>query len=177
MKFMPKKLFLFLLIVPVAYSCNNSIAEVVTARAGYNVEAGAEATTIIPSFKMVDQQGNTINLADLKGKKVFVNIWASWCGPCRAEMPSIEKLYSKLDKTKTAFVLLSLDEAPENGIRFAQKSKLSAPVYFPGENLPAIFNVQSIPTTFIFDEKGKMIRRINGGENYDSNEYIQLFSK
>ena len=54
MKFMPKKLFLFLLIVPVVYSCNNSIAEVVTARAGYNVEAGAEATTIIPSFKMVE---------------------------------------------------------------------------------------------------------------------------
>ena len=149
----------------------------VTTRGGNNVAAGDEVAAAIPSFKMFDQQGNAVNLADLKGKKVFVNIWASWCPPCRAEMPSIEKLYSKVDKAKTAFVLLSLDEAPDNGIRFAQKTKLSAPVYFPGENLPAIFNVQSIPTTFIFDEKGKMIRRINGGENYDSNEYVQLFSK
>lgn len=142
-----------------------------------NPAADGEVATTIPSFKMYDLQGNLVNLVDLKGKKVFVNIWASWCGPCRAEMPSIEKLYSKIDKTKTAFVLLSLDETPENGIKFAQKSKLSVPVFFPGENLPTIFNVQSIPTTFIFDEKGKMIRRINGGENYDSNEYIQLFSK
>lgn len=174
---MVKKVFLFLVMIPVVYSCNNSNAEVMTEKNGNHVKGDRPVVTVIPSFKMFDLQGNTVNLADLKGKKVFVNIWASWCGPCRAEMPSIEKLYSKADKSKTAFVLLSLDENPENGMRFVQKSKLAAPVYFPGENLPAIFNVQSIPTTFIFDEKGKLIRRINGGENYDSNEYVQLFSK
>ncbi|WP_276503022.1 TlpA family protein disulfide reductase [Terrimonas pollutisoli] len=174
---MLKKVFLFLLIVPLVYSCLNSNAEEVKATVDGNIEAGEKPEGAIPSFKMFDQQGNTVNLADLKGKKVFVNIWASWCPPCRAEMPSIEKLYSKVDKAKTAFVLLSLDEAPDNGIRFAQKTKLSAPVYFPGENLPALFNVQSIPTTFIFDEKGKMTHRINGGENYDTEAYIKLFSK
>ncbi|MFC0774606.1 TlpA family protein disulfide reductase [Terrimonas alba] len=174
---MLKKVFLFLLIVPLVYCGLTSNAEEVKPAVDNNMETGEKPVGAIPSFKMFDLQGNPVNLADLKGKKVFVNIWASWCGPCRAEMPSIEKLYGKVDKSKAAFVLLSLDQNPENGVRFAQKARLSVPVYFPGENLPALFNVQSIPTTFIFDEKGKMTHRINGGENYDTEAYIKLLSK
>ena len=174
---MLKKILLFLLILPLVYCSLTGNAEEVKPVTGNNTEIRKKADGAIPSFKMFDLQGNPVNLVDLKGKKVFVNIWASWCGTCRAEMPSIEKLYGKVDKTKAAFVLLSLDQNPDNGAKFAQKAKLSVPVYFPGENLHALFNVQSIPTTFIFDEKGKVTHRINGGENYDTEAYIKLLSK
>ena len=67
-------------------------------------------TTELPLFTMENTAGQTINLSSFKGKKVFVNIWATWCPPCGQEIPSIEKLYSQADTGKAAFILLSLDE-------------------------------------------------------------------
>ena len=61
----------------------------------------------MPSFKLVAADGSIINVADLKSKKVFIILWATWCPPCTAEIPSIEKLYNKVDKTNTVFVMLA----------------------------------------------------------------------
>jgi thiol-disulfide isomerase/thioredoxin len=128
----------------------------------------------LPSFTVQDVTGKTINLQSLKGKKVFVNLWASWCPPCRREMPSIEKLSKAVDKNKVSFVLLSLDDNFDKAKAFVKRQQLSLPIYYPAENLPAMFNVEGIPTTFIFDESGKLIQRIDGGDNYDSQEYRKL---
>lgn len=127
-----------------------------------------------PSFAMKDAAGNAINLQSLKGKKVFVNLWASWCGPCRSEMPSIEKLYASVDKSKVAFVLLSFDENPDASLRFMQRSKLTLPVYFPAEQPPALFQPEGIPATYIFDEKGYLIKQNIGAEDYNTSAYRQL---
>ena len=134
----------------------------------------AEATVSLPSFNLQDAGGNALNLQSLKGKKVLVNIWATWCPPCRREMPSLQKLYEGLDKNKTAFVMLSVDDRFEKAISYVAKNKLDLPIYYPAENLPALFNVQAIPTTFIFNEKGELIRRINGSDDYDSPLYRKL---
>jgi thiol-disulfide isomerase/thioredoxin len=139
--------------------------------------SNSAATVILPTFKIVDLEGKPFNLADFKGKKVFVNLWASWCPPCRAEIPSIEKLYSKVDKSKAVFVMLSLDNDFETAVKFAAKNKMATPVYYPAENLPALFNVQGIPATFIFDEKGNLINRIEGGDDYDTEKYLNFFNK
>jgi thiol-disulfide isomerase/thioredoxin len=139
--------------------------------------ASASAEVLLPAFKMVDVKGNAFNLDDFKGKKVFVNLWASWCPPCRAEIPSIEKLYSKVNKSKAVFVMLSLDNDFETAVKFAAKNKMVTPVYYPAENLPALFNVQGIPATFIFDEKGNLITRIEGGDDYDTEKYLNLLNK
>lgn len=128
----------------------------------------------LPSFSVQDVNGNTINLQSLKGKKVFVNLWASWCPPCRREMPSIEKLARSVDNKKVTFVLLSLDDHFDKAKAFAKRQRLSLPVYYPAENLPALFNVQGIPTTFIFDEGGNLFQRVDGGDNYNTEEYRKL---
>ena len=128
----------------------------------------------LPAFAVQDVNGNTINLQSLKGKKVFVNLWASWCPPCRREMPSIEKLAKSVDKDKVVFVLLSLDDNFDKAKAFAKKQQLSLPIYYPVENLPALFNVQGIPTTFIFDENGNLFQRIDGGDQYDTESYRRL---
>ncbi|HJW16680.1 MAG TPA: TlpA disulfide reductase family protein [Flavisolibacter sp.] len=133
-----------------------------------------ETATDLPAFTVQDAKGNTINLQELKGKKVFVNLWASWCPPCRREMPSIEKLAKSVDSSKVSFVMLSMDENFDKAKAFVKQQQLSLPVFYPAENLPALLNVNSIPTTFIFDENGKLIRRIDGGNDYDSQTFREL---
>lgn len=128
----------------------------------------------LPSFNMKDLEGNTVNLQSLKGKKVFVNLWASWCPPCRGEMPSIEKLYATVNKEKVAFVMLSFHENPAAASQFKQTNNLSLPVYFPAEQPPAVFKTDGIPATFIFDVQGNLIKQNVGAEDYDTDAYRQL---
>ncbi len=128
----------------------------------------------IPVFTMKDDKGNNVDLQSLKGKKIFVNIWASWCPPCRVEMPSIAALHTKADKEKVVFVMLSLDENMQSSIDFMKESNIDLPIYFPAENLPNLFNGGSIPASFIFDETGKIIKQSLGADNYDTEEYIRL---
>ncbi len=152
----------------------NIANEALTLNAEQTANVANAATPVLPAFKIMAADGSIIDLADLKGKKVFVNLWATWCPPCRAEIPSIEKLQSKLDKEKVVFVMLSLDDNFELAKRFAKKSKLQLPVYYPAEPLPAIFNINGIPATFIFNEKGELIKANNGMDNYDTNDYVKL---
>jgi len=158
-------------------ACSNTANE--TKQEKVEKAASADTNSIafkpaLPAFKVMSMDGNIINLANLKGKKVFVNLWATWCPPCKAEIPSIEKLYSKVDKQKTAFVLLSLDEKFDMAKQFAKTNNMQLPIYYPAEKLPAMFNTDGIPATFIFNEKGELIKVNNGAEDYDTESYLQL---
>lgn len=133
--------------------------------------AAAPSASALPSFTVQNANGEALNLQSFKGKKVFVNLWASWCPPCRREMPSIQKLAQSVDTSKVAFVMLSLDDDFNKAKSFVQKQKLTLPIYYPGENLPELFNVPGIPVTFIFNENGELTRRIDGGDDYDTNKY------
>lgn len=166
-------------------ACSNNAAEQDTASTATeqtistseNAAAAPSAntnTTSLPAFAMQDVNGNSVSLESFKGKKVFVNLWASWCPPCRREMPSIEKLRNSVDSNKVVFVMLSLDDNFDKAKTFIRRQKLSLPVYYPAESLPALFNVQVIPTTFIFDEAGNLLQRIDGGDEYDSEAYRKL---
>jgi thiol-disulfide isomerase/thioredoxin len=135
----------------------------------------ASATTLLPSFSVQDAGGNVVNLQNLKGKKLFINLWASWCPPCKREMPSIEKLYLSLDTSKVQFLLVSLDDQFEMAKKYVSSQKLKLPIFYPAERLPALFQVQGIPATFIFNETGELVKRVDGGENYDTKEYRTLF--
>ena len=70
--------------------------------------------------------------------------------------------------------MLSLDDNFDKAKKWMQKQNLSMPVYYPAENLPQLFNVQAIPTTFIFNENGELIQRVDGADNYDSEAYRTL---
>ena len=131
----------------------------------------AAANMALPSFSIQDVNGKVINLQSLKGKKLFVNLWASWCGPCKREMPSIEKLSQSLDNNKVQFVMISLDDEFDFAKKFISSKGYKLPVYYPVEAPPALFNVQGIPATFIFNENGELVKRIDGSENYNTAEY------
>ena len=161
------------------FSCSSSLDENRTVDAQVTQEANSQAKTnnvtpALPDFTVTAMDGSAISLADLKGKKVFVNLWATWCPPCREEIPSIEKLQTKVDKQKVAFVMLSLDNDINLPKRFAIKNNLHLPVFYPAEGLPDIFKVDGIPATFIFNEKGELIRANTGAEDYDTEEYVRM---
>jgi thiol-disulfide isomerase/thioredoxin len=175
------RIIAFALVAFCTIACNNSQKEdKPTAAAEQHQQTNtdtntASATAMLPSFTVQDIHGNIINMQGLKGKKIFVNLWASWCPPCKREMPSIEKLYHSVDTNKVKFLLVSFDDQFELAKKYVSSKKINLPIYYPTENPPALFNVQGIPATFIFNENGELIKQIEGMENYDSKEYRTLF--
>lgn len=134
----------------------------------------APVVQTLPAMKVEAASGAVVSLDQFKGKKVFVNLWASWCPPCKKEMPSIQKLYQSVDTSKVVFVMLSLDDRFEQAKNYFSKQKLQLPLYYPAQALPPIFNVQGIPATFIFNEEGTLVKSVMGMENYDSDQFRSL---
>ncbi|WP_299759437.1 TlpA disulfide reductase family protein [uncultured Pontibacter sp.] len=122
-------------------------------------------------FKMVDLDGKQVSFESLKGKVVFMNIWATWCPPCVAEMPNIQKLYEKVGSDKIAFVMLSVDEGGMEKVKkFIDKKGFTFPVYMPASQLPREFYSNAIPTTFILSPEGKIVAKQEGMADYDTKE-------
>ncbi|MET4109037.1 TlpA disulfide reductase family protein [Hymenobacter sp. UYP22] len=123
------------------------------------------------SLPLTTLDGKSVNLSDLKGKVVFVNLWASWCPPCVAEMPGIHALYKKMDPKKVAFVMLSLDENPAKAQAMLKRQGYTFPVYFPAGPLAPPFDSNSIPSTVILGPDGQVAARHDGMAEYDTPEF------
>lgn len=113
------------------------------------------------------------NLADFRGKVVFLNLWGSWCPPCVAEMPSIQKLYeSKGDNVE--FVLLTMQDRPEKFVPFLKENNYSMPVYEANSPLPKALIPNSFPTTFIINKKGEVVMKEIKSKDWNQEEIHQL---
>lgn len=135
-------------------------------------ESVSKEQTFNYDFTVRDLDGKNLDMKELKGKVIFINLWATWCGPCRVEMPSIQNLYNSVDKDKIAFVMLSLDQENQQGkiIQFVKDKGFTFPVYQPATPLPSLLQVTTIPTTFIISADGKVKSRKVGMANYDTEE-------
>lgn len=131
------------------------------------------AKTFNYNFKIKDLNGDVIDFKDFKGKTIFLNVWATWCGPCRIEMPSIQKLYDQVDKEKIVFIMLAIDERNqfEKVVNYIKEKEYSFPVYVPHEFLPDQLMVRTIPTTFVINNKGKIAAQETGAANYATEEF------
>lgn len=139
---------------------------------------GEAATVVGEGFKMVGLDGSTVPFESLKGKVVFLNIWATWCPPCLAEMPNIQSLYEKMGSDKVAFVMLSVDEGGMDKVKkFIQKKKYTFPVYMPASQFPQEFYSNAIPTTFIISPDGKIVAKQEGMADYDTPEVVAFLQK
>ncbi|WP_034057659.1 TlpA family protein disulfide reductase [Lacinutrix jangbogonensis] len=118
------------------------------------------------NWKLRDLEGNSYHLDQAKGKVTLVNMWATWCPPCIAEIPSLQALYKDYSD-KIEFILVS-DEAQEVIEAFLKKNNYNLKIYSPLSEAPETFNVKSIPRTFLLDRNGNIIIDESGAANWNS---------
>lgn len=118
------------------------------------------------NWQLEDFDGNIFNYKSTKGKVVLINFWATWCPPCIAEMPNLEKLYSDYND-KIVFLFVS-NEDKETISKFVEKNNFSFKVYRAKSKYPQEFNVRSIPRTFLIDKKGDIVIDKTGASNWNS---------
>ncbi|MGN6605264.1 MAG: TlpA family protein disulfide reductase [Ginsengibacter sp.] len=130
-----------------------------------------------PSFSVTASDGKIITADSLKGKVVLINFWASWCPPCRAEMPSLNKLYNDLKNDEHfVFLFINEDENIENARKFISKNNYSIPLYFR-LNVPTEIFSGTLPTTLVLDKQGKIVLKHEGMASYDSESFINQLKK
>ena len=139
-------------------------------------EAGIQAASqgIDPiDFTIPMLDGTLVNLSELKGKVVFLNFWATWCGPCRSEMPSMEAVYQKLNDKGLEIIAVNLGDSRKDVSEFMINYKLNFPVGLDEKKLTGMYyHIQAIPTTYIIDRRGLIIARLVGSINWNTPKVI-----
>ncbi len=109
-------------------------------------------------FTLTDLQGKTWTLKDMKGKVVLVNFWATWCPPCRKEMPDLESLYNRFKDQGFVILAISEDEETPKVAPFIAEHKITYPILLdPGSKVNNLFQVEGIPKSFVYDRDGKLV--------------------
>jgi thiol-disulfide isomerase/thioredoxin len=120
----------------------------------------------------LDMEGNRINLEDYRGKTVFINLWATWCPPCRAEMPHISEMYKKLKDTENLeFLMIALDKELVKSKEFIEKKGFTFPVVHASFGLNNSLQSQSIPTSLVINPEGEIVFYQEGMSNFDTEEF------
>src|SRR5690606_9207369 len=131
-----------------------------------------------PDLKFKDENGKTILLSSLKGKVVFINLWATWCPSCIHEMPSINELRKTFkDNDDLVFLMVDVDGNIEKSSKWMKSKKFDLPVFIPDGQIPRELFSGSIPTTIIVDKQNNIIGRQVGSADYSSQEVIDLMTK
>lgn len=125
-------------------------------------------------WALTDLDGNSANLTDFKGKTIFINEWATWCPPCIAEMPSIQKLYDQLKGDESIVFLLISNEKEAVVQKFIRKNQYTFPVYIARSNTPESFYSPSIPTTYLVSPNGEIVLKEVGSKKWHGDKTIEL---
>ena len=133
--------------------------------------SGIDIGLMAPPFTLKNLAGEKVDLNEYKGRKIMINFWATWCPPCKEEMPAMEKFY-KNHSEEIEILAINLD--PQNDVKaFAEKNKLSFPILLDESGTTQqTYQIISIPTTFIIDENGVILRKHIGSMSYEQMEEL-----
>jgi len=114
-------------------------------------------------FKLVDLNGKEVSLSDFKGKKVFLNFWASWCPPCISEMPDIEKLYTETKDSDLVILAVNLGEDKATVKAFSDTNKYNFKILLDtDQSVGKQYNISAIPTSYFIDKEGNIVSTVKG---------------
>ena len=152
---------------------NNRIAAIAAALAISLPALAGTASDPAPAFTLAARSGQDVSLGQYKGQVVMINFWASWCGPCRQEMPLLESIYKKYNKM--GFTLIGVNVEPDSNA--ANEWLKATPVSFPilydrDSKVSKLYDVAGMPSTVIIDRSGKLRVLHRGYKPGDENEYL-----
>lgn len=127
------------------------------------------------NFNLRDSENQMISLEEFRGKVIFINLWATWCPPCIAELPSIDKLHQDMGDD-VVFVMVSLDRNFNISKKFMKNKGYNLPIYAPANNLPAMYQTSAIPTTYIIDAKGDLALTHEGMADYSDPKFKEFLN-
>lgn len=132
---------------------------------------------IAPDFTFSDQTGKQQRLSDLRGKVVLVNFWATWCPPCREEMPSLEALQKKIDQHDLVILALSIDDSWEPINKFMKQNEFTVPVYADfDKKISSRFGTFKYPETYLVDKEGRVAYKVVGAADWTSSEMLKFIN-
>ena len=131
-----------------------------------------------PDFTLPDISGRKFRLKDLRGKVVFLNFFATWCGPCRLEMPAVERLSQTYKDRGLVVLAVDMHESAKSVRAFMQELKLSFPAVVDGDgSVGFLYAVRPIPATYLVARDGQILWRVFGARDWDSPEVNAYFAK
>jgi peroxiredoxin len=160
-----------LLAVALMPAFTSTVAPLLAAQRGV-VKPGEPA----PNFQLRDMNGQAVSLSDLRGKIVLVNFWATWCGPCRIEMPAMERLYRTYDRKDFEILAVSTDAQGVAVTRpFQQENQLTFPILHDADfRVGLSYGARTLPMTFMVDRQGIVRQQIFGARDWEAPEAHQL---
>jgi len=132
---------------------------IVTGVAGAVCFAGTEAPQRrpFPEIQLLDAKGGVQNLKSALGRATILNFWATWCGPCRLELPELQQVYNEMAGAGIVVLAVNVDSPREQVGPFLKRANLSLPVFFLDEDTEATLGIRSLPTTILLDGEGKIV--------------------
>src|SRR5690625_2731531 len=179
---MKRKFFLTALLV-VAFglfftACRNLKNKNSTQEATSSKETKPQQTKTFEKVTFVNEEGEEVNLGSLKGKVVFINFWATWCPPCKKELPSIQVLRESFkDNSNIVFLMVDIDGTMKESTAYMQENNLDLPVYIPKGRIPSAFLGNAVPTTVILNKKGEIAARTVGAGDYSKPEVKEAINQ
>ena len=137
-----------------------------------------EVSQVNPSISFKSESGEVYDVDELKGKVLFVNFWATWCPPCKAEMPSIQKLYDKFkNNDDIVFLIVEIENDIVGANKFLEQENLTLPIVYPNSGIPETWLAGAIPTTVIVNKLGVLSSREEGMRDYSTKSVENFINK
>jgi peroxiredoxin len=131
-----------------------------------------------PDFTLKDLNSRKVRLADFRGKVVFLNFFATWCVPCRAEMPAMERLHQEFKGKGLVVLAVDIQETAKTVRPFVEGLRLSFPALLDGDGSVAImYSVRPVPATYLISREGRIVWRAFGARDWDSADSREYFSR
>jgi len=132
----------------------------------------------LAGVRFKDAAGKVVDLGDLKGKVIFINFWATWCPPCLAEMPSVNKLYEQFkDDEGVVFIMVDADSDFAKAKKYMDRKKYQMPVYAVASRIPQQLFAGSLPTTVVLDKHGRLSYHEVGAADYGNKKFVDFIKQ
>lgn len=131
------------------------------------------SSSLAPSFALPSRSGDMVSLDKLKGQVVMLNFWASWCGPCRQEMPLLDQMHKRYSSLGFTLLGVNVEANTQDAEKWLTQTPVTFPVLFDKENkVSKLYDVNAMPSTVFIDRKGNVRYLHRGYKNGDESEYL-----